>query len=64
MRKLIAASGRVESCTITGSSGHPELDRATCELVARRARFDPAKDSSGAKVSGTYTSSVRWQLPE
>jgi protein TonB len=63
-RLQIAASGKVENCTITGSSGHAELDKATCDLVTRRARFDPAKDNTGATVSGTYTSSVRWELPE
>jgi protein TonB len=63
-RLQIAANGKVETCTITGSSGHAELDKATCDLVTRRARFDPAKDASGAKVSGSYSSSVRWQLPE
>jgi protein TonB len=63
-RLQISASGKVDSCTITGSSGHPALDKATCDLVTRRAKFEPAKDASGAKASGSYTSSVRWQLPE
>jgi protein TonB len=63
-RLQVAASGKVEGCTITGSSGHAELDKATCELVTRRARFHPARDTSGATVSGSYSSSVRWQLPE
>ena len=60
----LAADGRVQSCAITGSSGYAELDKATCTLVTRRARFDPATDGMGAKVSGSYSSSVRWQLPE
>lgn len=63
-RLEIAANGRVEGCTITDSSGYAELDRATCDLVSRRARFEPARDDSGARVGGTYASSVRWQLPE
>jgi len=63
-RLEVAPSGKVESCAITRTSGHPELDRATCDLVTKRARFDPAKDDSGAKVSGTYTSSVQWTLPD
>ncbi len=63
-RLQIAASGKVEACTVTGSSGYPELDKATCDLVTRRARFDPAKDSSGARAAGSYASSVRWQLPQ
>jgi protein TonB len=62
-RLEVAASGRVESCTITASSGHAELDQATCDLVSRRARFEPARDGSGAKAPGTYASAVRWELP-
>ena len=63
-RLEIAASGKVEGCTITGSSGHPDLDKATCDLVMRRAKFDPAKDSAGARTDGSYASSVRWQIPD
>ncbi len=63
-RLEIAADGKVQNCTITGSSGHPELDAATCALVTRRARFDAAKDETGARTSGSYTNSVKWELPE
>ena len=63
-RLEVGVNGRVESCTITASSGHAELDRATCALVTQRARFEPAKDESGAKVEGSYSNSVRWELPE
>ncbi|WP_169829202.1 energy transducer TonB [Tsuneonella mangrovi] len=60
----IAADGSVTDCTITRSSGYAELDAATCGLVTRRARFDPARDSDGKPVSGTYSSAVLWQLPD
>jgi protein TonB len=63
-RLEIAADGKVQNCTITGSSGYSELDKATCDLVTRRARFDAAKDETGARTSGSYSSSVRWELPE
>ena len=63
-RLEVASSGRVQNCTITASSGHAELDRATCSLVTQRARFVPAKDGTGASVTGSYVSSVRWELPE
>ncbi len=63
-RLEIGASGKVEGCTITGSSGHPELDKATCDLVTRRANFAAAKNASGAKTDGAYASSVRWQIPD
>ena len=40
------------------------LDDATCRLISRRAQFDPATDETGARVPGTYTGSVRWELPD
>lgn len=60
----VGLSGRVESCAITGSSGHPELDRATCDLVTRRARFEPGRGADGERAPGSYSSAVAWQLPE
>jgi protein TonB len=59
----IAADGRIDSCTVTASSGHPTLDQATCRLYQRRARFTPARDDAGAPVAGTFNDRVRWQLP-
>lgn len=59
----IDANGRVGDCTITRSTGHGALDDATCRLLKRNARFDPAKDGSGDAVAGTYASSVTWQIP-
>lgn len=60
----ISASGRVTNCSVVGSTGHNALDVATCRLITKRAKFTPARDSSGAKVGGTYTNSVTWRLPE
>ena len=59
----ISASGRVTLCTITGSTGHSALDTATCSLIQMRARFEPARDSSGDNVAGSYSNSVAWRLP-
>ncbi|MEP3420371.1 MAG: energy transducer TonB [Erythrobacter sp.] len=60
----IDARGRVTNCSITNSTGHDVLDRATCRLLQRRARFNPALDSAGEPVAGTFASSVNWQIPE
>ena len=60
----VSASGRVTDCRITRSTGHGVLDRATCELITRRARFNPALEASGKPVSGTFSSSIRWKLPD
>ena len=49
--------------TVTGSSGHPALDAATCRLYPRRARFSAARDGAGNPIESTYADRVRWQLP-
>ncbi|MDN3645950.1 TonB family protein [Pontixanthobacter aestiaquae] len=63
-RVTIGTDGRVKDCQITTSTGHRALDRATCQLVKRRARFEPALNSNGEKVTDTYSKSILWQLPE
>ncbi len=63
-RVEIGPDGKVTSCAVTGSSGSATLDDATCRLISRRARFTPAKDTSGAAVSDSYSNKVRWVLPK
>ena len=63
-RLEISATGKVSGCRVTGSTGHAELDEATCMLVQRRARFEPARGSAGQPVAGSYAGSVLWRLPE
>lgn len=63
-RVTIGADGRVRNCDILASSGSPDLDRATCTNVAKRARFKPATDDTGTAVSGSYTSAVKWEIPD
>ncbi len=60
----IGADGRVTSCQITGSSGHNDLDSTTCNLIQRRARFTPATDGNGQPTTGSWSSAVRWEIPQ
>jgi len=60
----ITADGRVSDCRILASSGSVELDAATCKRVSQRAKFEPAMDTTGARVSGSYTGSIRWVIPQ
>lgn len=60
----VGADGRVTSCQVTGSSGHADLDDTTCKLIQRRARFRPATDGNGDPTSGSWSSAVRWEIPE
>ena len=63
-RVTVGTDGRVTSCDVTGSSGSSELDSATCSLITRRGRFNAATDGEGQPTSGSWASSVRWQIPE
>lgn len=63
-RVAVDAAGRVTGCTVTTSSGWPVLDATTCEKLTRRARFEAAIDSTGARTEGFYVGTVNWRLPE
>ncbi|WP_260483719.1 energy transducer TonB [Sphingomicrobium flavum] len=63
-RLTVGTNGRVTACTITQSTGSSDLDNQTCRILERRARFTPATDDTGAKVSDTVTTPpIRWELP-
>lgn len=63
-RLAVGGDGRAADCQITGSSGHADLDEATCKFARQRARFNPALDRDGNPTTGTYNGSVRWQIPK
>ncbi|OWR01111.1 TonB family protein [Sphingopyxis witflariensis] len=61
---LVGKDGRPKSCRITESTGHPDLDTSTCELMMQRGRFHPKRDEAGKPVEFTYTNQVRWRIPD
>ncbi|WP_017668124.1 TonB family protein [Sandarakinorhabdus sp. AAP62] len=63
-RLFVDTGGRVERCAITGSSGHAGLDRDTCALLSRRARFVPARNIDGSPMVWEYDGAVRWALAD
>lgn len=63
-RVTVGADGRATGCTVTSSSGSPDLDEATCSNVLRRARFNPAKDGEGQPTTDTYSGRIRWVIPK
>lgn len=56
-------AGVPSGCEIAKSSSDPDLDKATCDLLIQRARFIPATDAKGKPTTGSFRSSVRWQIP-
>ena len=60
----IGPDGKVLECEVTIPSGYEDLDAMTCMALTERAEFDPATDADGHATAGSWTSSVRWQIPE
>ena len=58
---VVDTDGKVSSCTVVQSSGSSRLDDATCKIIMRRFRFNPAT-VNGQPVPETKTQPVRWQL--
>ena len=57
----VDSSGRVTGCRIIRSSGHADLDAATCTSIRKRARFAPALDKAGKPMASPYIFTTRWQ---
>jgi len=62
LRFTILPNGRVRDCVVTRSSGHRDLDDATCPLLERRLRYQPARDATGRPVAETIRGQQQWEL--
>jgi TonB family protein len=60
----VGADGRATACSVTGSSGSAILDSTTCRLLMERARFEPARDSTGKPTTDTVAGRIIWRLPD
>jgi protein TonB len=60
----VGTDGRVVSCNLIRSTGNGALDAATCNILRRRAKFTPARDSNGNATTDTYrTPPITWVIP-
>lgn len=62
VRVAIGTDGRVTSCSVTSSSGSPDLDEAACDGMTRYARFNPAQDSAGNPIADSYSTAIVYRL--
>jgi protein TonB len=59
----VGPNGTVTNCVVVASSGHEVLDKTTCRILMRRARFKPATDASGQPIeSHVIPEPIRWRL--
>ena len=62
VRVQVGPDGRVTSCSVTSSSGTPDLDAAACAGMQRFGKFNPAIDSAGNPTSDTYSTRISYKL--
>jgi TonB family protein len=61
-RMIVDSSGKPTDCAVLRSSGHEALDKRTCEILMRRARFHPAQNIDGKATRGIYVTTITWRL--
>jgi TonB family protein len=60
---LIDETGKVAGCQVLLATGVPVLDVMACNVIQKRAKFTPARDSKGEPVRDTVvTPKIVWQL--
>jgi protein TonB len=56
----VEPNGRVGRCTVTRSSGVPELDQLTCRLVQQRFVYRPSMDRYGRPIADEVDGEHDW----
>jgi protein TonB len=56
----VEPNGRVGRCTVTRSSGVPELDALTCRLIQQRFIYRPSTDRYGRPVADEVEGDHLW----
>jgi periplasmic protein TonB len=56
----VEANGRVGRCTVTRSSGVPELDALTCRLIQQRFVYRPSTDRYGRPIADEVEGEHDW----
>ena len=64
LRLTVSAKGKVSNCAVRQSSGSQVLDGATCILLTRRARFEPALDAAGQPTEAKIDHLVIWKITD
>ena len=63
VRLTVTAIGYPSACAVIAPSGSELLDKTTCGIYQRRARFEPALDAKGRPTTGTYDFTKQWIVP-
>lgn len=61
LRFKIDPAGAVQDCAIVHSDASPRLRKASCALIAERAKYRPAHDETGTAIASEDQLVVRWR---
>jgi protein TonB len=59
----VGPNGRVTRCSVTRSSGVPELDALTCRLIQQRFVYHPSTDRYGRPIADEVEGEHDWIAP-
>ncbi len=62
-RANVDATGKVTDCVVQQATMPPEIGIRTCNLIMKRASFNPSRDKNGNPVPDFYVSRVHWIIP-
>lgn len=62
VRVTVGPNGRVTGCSVSSPSGSGILDEAACADITRYGRFSPALDDAGNPTTGSWTTTIVYQL--
>jgi TonB family protein len=56
----VGADGKASNCHVLDSSGWPELDSQSCELLVQRPQYKPATDKAGNAMAAPFYFEFVW----
>lgn len=59
----VSPTGTVSDCKLLQSSGHSDIDDASCKIATQRAMFGAALDVTGQTTAGRVQTDLNWRLP-
>src|SRR6187397_2957275 len=62
VRVTVGPNGRVSGCSVSAPSGQSVLDDAACQDITRYGRFSPALDDAGNPTTGSWGTTIVYQL--
>jgi len=62
IRIEVSPDGAITNCVVEASSGERLLDKLTCDLVRKRAKFRAARWLDGSAAYGAYRTRVNWVI--